>query len=86
MARLIDALKARFGLRKKRIEEKEHFALLPCPYCGGEPRLIRCGDQKEYLVYQCSKCHKTPVKSCEARITEYGARKIWNRRAGCEQH
>lgn len=63
---------------RKAVQAEE---LEPCPYCGGEPTLRRCGDQKEYLVYQCSACHKTPVMYCEARVTENGARKIWNLRA-----
>ena len=54
--------------------------LKSCPYCGGKPKLIRCGDHKEFVVYICSKCYKTPVCSCEARLTERGARKIWNKK------
>jgi Lar family restriction alleviation protein len=54
--------------------------LKPCPFCGGKPKINRVGDQKEFVVYICSECYKTPVHSDEARITERGARKIWNRR------
>lgn len=54
--------------------------LKPCPKCGGKAKLMRCGDQKEFLVYICSECLKTPVRYDEARITERGARKMWNRR------
>ena len=52
-----------------------------CPYCGGEPQLTQVGDQKELFVYICSQCHKTPVRSCEGRLTPLGAKRIWNQRA-----
>lgn len=52
-----------------------------CPYCGGEPKLTKCGNQKEYLVYLCSICHETPVRLDEARVSEHLARRIWNERA-----
>ena len=55
--------------------------LKPCPFCGGEAKLIPCGDQKELLVYICSECNKIPEHYDEARYTEWGARRIWNRRA-----
>ena len=58
----------------------EERGLLPCKYCGGSPKLIKCGDWKQYVVYICSSCYKTPVHSDEARLTKYGARKIWNKR------
>lgn len=67
-------------LAKKYEKAEEKMEPKPCPVCGGEPRLVRCGDKKEYLVYQCSKCHKTPVRYDEAMCTERGARKIWNYR------
>ena len=55
--------------------------LLLCPSCGGAPRLTRCGDQKEFVVYMCSACYKTPVRYDEARLTTWEAKLIWNRRA-----
>lgn len=61
--------------KKKPIEP-----LRNCAFCGGIPRLSRCGDQKEFLVYQCSHCYETPVRYHEARVSERGARKVWNKR------
>ena len=58
----------------------EERKLLPCKYCGGSPKLTKCGDQKEFVVYLCSKCFETPVHFDEARLTECGARRIWNKR------
>lgn len=52
----------------------------PCRYCSGKPKLIRCGDWKEYWVVICSECYKTPVPYNCARITRCGAVKEWNRR------
>lgn len=54
--------------------------MLNCKYCGSEPVVRLVGDYKNYYVYFCSKCGKTPVRSNEARVTEFGARQIWNRR------
>lgn len=53
--------------------------LSPCPYCGGQPELVRVGDDKQYVIYRCSQCHKTPVKNGDARLTPCGARRMWNR-------
>ena len=61
--------------KKKPIEPLEN-----CAFCKGIPRLSRCGDQKELLVYQCSKCYETPVRMGEARVSEKEARKVWNKR------
>lgn len=51
-----------------------------CAFCGGMPRLIKCGDQKEYFAYLCSFCYESPVRLDEARLTPEEARKIWNKR------
>ena len=51
-----------------------------CVFCGGAPRLIKCGNQKEYLVYQCSECYESPVHLDEASLCEFSARSLWNRR------
>lgn len=61
--------------KKKSIEPLRY-----CAFCKGVPRLSRCGDQKEFLVYQCSHCYETPVRYGEARVSERGARKVWNKR------
>ena len=61
------------------VERKETVELPNC-FCGGKPRLARCGDQKEFFIYQCSCCYETPVMFHEARLCEFGARKIWNER------
>ncbi len=54
--------------------------LKDCAFCGGTPRLIKCGDQREFLVYQCSRCYETPVNFWEAKCSERAARKFWNHR------
>jgi transcription elongation factor Elf1 len=52
-----------------------------CPFCGGKPRISRCGDHREFWVVECSKCYETPVQLNEARITPIGAVNIYNKRA-----
>lgn len=54
--------------------------LLNCAFCGGTPRLTRCGDQKEYFVYQCSDCYETPIMFHEASVCDFSARRRWNQR------
>lgn len=56
--------------------------LKPCPYCGGEAQLKVVGDMKHLLIYECENksCFGTPLRGGDARSTERGARKIWNRR------
>ena len=54
--------------------------LLPCATCKGKPKLFRVGDNKEYLVYICSKCYKTPVHIDEASLTAVHAARMWNTR------
>ncbi len=57
-----------------------------CPFCGGEPRLSRCGDQKEFWIVQCSECYETPVQYDEAKCTPEYAVKIWNERAAFAEY
>lgn len=52
-----------------------------CPFCKGSPRIIRCGDHREFWVVECSKCYETPVQLDEARLTPAAAVKIYNERA-----
>lgn len=64
----------------KLFKKREPKPLSVCAYCGGEPRLVKCGNHKEYIVYQCSCCYETPVRLDEARVCEAAARNIWNKR------
>ena len=66
------------GLFKKKPTELE--PLETCAFCGRAPRLSKCGDQREFLIYLCIRCRETPVQFDEARLTEKGARAIWNQR------
>lgn len=52
-----------------------------CPYCNNRPKTIKVGDDRQYYINICSKCYKTPVKNCEAKLTKLGAVLIWNKRA-----
>ena len=54
--------------------------LMYCHMCGGAPKLIRVGDQKEYLTYICSECYNTPVHYDEASTIAACAASIWNKR------
>lgn len=58
--------------------------LKPCLFCGGVPEKRRAGDQKQFTVYFCSCCGKTPLKGGEARFLDREAKKMWNRRANDE--
>jgi hypothetical protein len=49
-----------------------------CPFCGGKPRLTKCGNHKEFWVVQCSECYETPVQFHEAKVSPKKAVKIWN--------
>lgn len=51
-----------------------------CPYCNNRSKTTKVGDDRQYYINICSKCYKTPVKSCEARLTKLGAVLIWNKR------
>ena len=51
-----------------------------CAFCGGAPRLIKCGMRKEFLVYQCSECCESPIPLDEASLCEFSARIRWNKR------
>ncbi len=55
--------------------------LKPCRYCGGAPERKNVGNRKQFIVYFCSCCGKTPLKSGDARFLDREAKKIWNRRA-----
>ena len=59
--------------------------LKPCQ-CGGEAVVRRVGDMKQFFVFFCPACGRTPVKNCEARSTIWGAKRAWNKRANDSDH
>lgn len=52
--------------------------LFDCPYCGGCPIPKRVGDNKQYIVYVCEDCGRTPVNIYEARSTIAQAANVWD--------
>lgn len=55
--------------------------ILPCPYCKkSNIDIIRVGDDKQLFVAICDSCKKNPVPNWEARLTSYGAIKIYNKK------
>lgn len=53
----------------------KNLELIPCPYCGGKPKLIRCGNWKECYAYICRNCYKTPIPYGEAKTFPPDAKK-----------
>lgn len=70
-------------MKKLKLNKKNKRIVLPraCPFCGGRPKLSKCGDQKELIVLLCAKCHNTPVPPDEARVLAVDAIRIYNERA-----
>lgn len=56
-----------------------------CPFCGEKPELSRVGDNKQFLVYRCLKCRRTPLVNGDARRTATSAREIWNWRCKVQE-
>lgn len=59
--------------------------LKPCPFCGKEPKIKNVGDNKQYIVYQCQNCTRTPLKLSDARTTIRGAKRAWNKNVSGEE-
>lgn len=56
--------------------------LKPCPKCKGTPGYRRVGDMKQYWVVICPMCGHHEADYSEARLTKWGAKRLWNRRTG----
>lgn len=52
-----------------------------CPFCGGKPKIARCGDQRNLWYVHCTECYETPVSWEDARVSPEQAVKIYNKRA-----
>jgi len=57
--------------------------LKPCPFCGGEPRIIK-GLVAGVTMIVCTKCRATVSFGGSER--EEDAKKAWNRRVNDERH
>lgn len=55
-------------------EGEDVDGLLPCPFCGGEPEVIRAGDRRQSCIVGCTTC------GCRLESNEPGAGWAWNRR------
>lgn len=62
----------------RRYDKAKIRIMAKCPFCSGNPELKIVGDRKQFMVYSCSKCGKTPVPPSGACSTEEGAAKFWN--------
>jgi len=69
-------------MKKMKLFKKKPLPMpIPCPFCGGKPRISRCGDQRNFWYVRCSRCFETPIDMGEARVTPIDAVKIYNKRA-----
>ncbi len=57
-----------------------------CPFCGGIPKLSRCGDQRDLWYVRCTECCETPIDWGEAKVNSDDAVKIYNKRAEYAEH
>ncbi len=49
--------------------------LLPCPFCGGEAKIMRYGDRSQSTIYECQEC------GCRLETgEEWGHGNDWNNR------
>ena len=57
-----------------------------CPFCGGIPKVSRCGDQRDLWYVRCTECYETPTDYGEAKVNKDDAIKIYNKRANFAEH
>ena len=57
-----------------------------CPFCGGKPKLSRCGDHRDLWYVRCSECYETPIDWGEAKVNIDDAIRIYNKRADFAEH
>ena len=57
-----------------------------CPFCGGKPKLSRCGDHRDLWYIRCTECCETPIDWGEAKVNPDNAIKIYNKRAAFAEH
>lgn len=51
--------------------------LKPCPFCGGESRVVQTKDNSGYHYGECSKCFARQLAYCRDKDE---AAKLWNTR------
>jgi hypothetical protein len=57
-----------------------------CPFCGGIPKLSKCGDHRDLWYVRCTECCETPIDWGEAKVNPDDAVKIYNKRAEYAEH
>ena len=61
-------------------------AVRSCPFCGGIPKLSRCGDQRDLWYVLCTECFETPIDWGDAKANPDQAVKIYNKKADFAEH
>lgn len=56
--------------------------LKPCRKCKSAPVYRQVGDMKQYWMVICPQCGNHEADHSEASVSKFGARRIWNKRAG----
>ena len=69
------------------LKKRANFSMIKkCPFCGGIPKLSRCGDQRDLWYVRCTECCETPIDWGEAKVNPDSAVKIYNKRAEYAEH
>jgi hypothetical protein len=69
---LIEILVMKFGrIRKMKLFKKKPLPIpRNCPFCGGKPKISRCGDQRDLWYVRCTECCETPIDWGEAKVND----------------
>lgn len=57
-----------------------------CPFCGGIPKISKCGDHRDLWYVRCTECCETPIDWGEAKVNIDDAIRIYNKRADFAEH
>ena len=57
-----------------------------CPFCGGIPKISKCGDHRDLWYVRCTECCETPIDWSEAKVNIDDAIRVYNKRADFAEH